>query len=344
MIKYTESKEKSAEILRNAISLMVKHDAPFNPRTFAVWYEYVAGINPKLSKVIKQIIDSQQRLGDDDIQQFFREHIAPPNHQEMSRITEQFTETMSDVAGSATHTENDAEKFDQQPSVLVQALESNDPESLSPHTAQTLQDTSNMRRSAQDLDKRVANSRAEIKTLEEELCRVRDEDLFCPLTHALNRKGFDRVLATVVNRAAETGEVGCLVMLDIDHFKKVNDIHGHAMGDRVLGMLGGILRACISEEKGFILARYGGEEFAVLLPGAPIQIAEAVAENIRQRVKALKMRNRKTKEVVLTVTVSLGVATMKLNDQPDTLIARADAALYQSKQNGRDRVTLASSA
>ena len=79
----------------------------------------------------------------------------------------------------------------------------------------------------------------------------------------------------------------------------------------------------------------------MLLPDTPIQIAETVAENIRQQVKALKIRNRRTQEVVLTVTVSAGVAKLAQGDEPTTLIARADAALYQSKQNGRDRVTCA---
>ena len=344
MINYTESKEKSAEILRTAISMMVKHDAPFNPRTFAVWYEHVAGINPKLSAVIDQIVSSHQRLSDDDIQQVFREHIAEPEQPDMSRLTEQFSETMRGVADSASRAGKDAQAFDKQLGVLEKALESNDSASLKPHIAQTRQNTIDMRRSAQALDKRVEKSRAEIGTLEDELNRVQEESLLCPLTHVLNRKGFDKVLDVVLKRVPEEGDDSCLVMLDIDHFRKVNDTHGRVIGDRVLGMLGGILRTCIPEEKGFILGRYGGEEFAVLLPRAPIQTAEAIAEDIRNRVKSLKMRNRRTQEVVLTLTVSLGVATRKLNEQRDALIARADAALFQSKQNGRDCVTLAQTA
>ena len=340
-MNYTESKEKSAEILRAVIGLMAQHDAPFNPLTFALWYEHVAGINPRLSKALNDTIASQKRLSDDNVQQLFREHIAPPAQQVMNQITEQFHKAMNGMAESATRTGNDAGKFGEQLSELAQVLESADMGSLSPHIVQARENASEMRLSAQALQLQVANSRNQIETLQAELGRVREEALLCPLTRVLNRKGFDQTLEAILNSATGTDDTHCLVMLDIDHFKKVNDTHGHVMGDRVIQALGEVLRACIADKKGFSVARYGGEEFAVLLPDTPIQIAETVAENIRQRVKALKIRNRRTQEVVLTVTVSAGVAKMALGDEPNTFIARADSALYKSKQNGRDRVTCA---
>ncbi len=340
-MNYTETKEKSAEILRAVIGHMAQHDAPFNPLTFAMWYEHVAGINPRLSEALNRSIASQPRLSDDKVQQLFREHIAPPEHQAMNRISEQFHMAMTGMAESASRTGSDAGKFDEQLSKLAQALESDDLVGLSPHILQARENTSEMRLSAQALEQQVINSRKEIETLQAELGRVREEALLCPLTRVLNRKGFDQTLESIVKGAAGADDNHCLVMLDIDHFKKVNDTHGHVMGDRVIQALGEVLRACVADKKGLSVARYGGEEFAVLLPDTTIQIAETMAENIRQRVKALKIRNRRTQEVVLTVTVSAGVAKMAKGDEPNTLIARADAALYKSKQGGRDRVTCA---
>ncbi len=340
-MNYTESKEKSAEILRTVVGLMAQHDAPFNPLTFAMWYEHVAGINPGLSEALTLAVAGQRRLTDDNVQQLFREHIAPPEHQAMNRISEQFHKTMAGMADSATRTGNDAGKFGEQLSKLALTLEAADMVSLSPHIVQARENASEMRLSAQALEQQVATSRNEIDTLQAELGRMRVEALLCPLTRVLNRKGFDQTLETIVNGAAGSDDTHCLVMLDIDHFKKVNDTHGHVMGDRVIQALGEVLRASIADKSGLFVARYGGEEFAVLLPNTSIQIAETMAENIRLRVKALKIRNRKTQEVVLSVTVSAGVAKMAQGDEPNTLIARADSALYQSKQNGRDRVTCA---
>jgi diguanylate cyclase len=341
LMNYTENKEKSAEILRTVIGLMAQHDAAFNPLTFALWYEHVAGINPRLSQALQAAIAGQKRLTDDAVQQMYREHVAPPEHQEMHRITEQFHKTMAGMAESATRTGDDAGKFGDQLSDLALALKSADVNNLSPHIDQARENAAEMRLSAQALQQQVATSRKEIETLQAELGRVRHEALLDPLTRVLNRKGFDQTLQAIVDAGANSNDTHCLVMLDIDHFKKVNDTHGHVMGDRVIQALGEVLRASVADKKGYSVARYGGEEFAVLLPDTPIQIAETVAENIRQQVKALKIRNRRTQEVVLTVTVSAGVAKLAQGDEPTTLIARADAALYQSKQNGRDRVTCA---
>jgi diguanylate cyclase len=132
----------------------------------------------------------------------------------------------------------------------------------------------------------------------------------------------------------------CLVMLDIDHFKKVNDTHGHVMGDRVIQALGEVLRLSVSD-KNYSVARYGGEEFAILLPHCTIEQSMKVADTVRQRTKAMKIRDRRTQQVVLTVSISGGVAAMQAGDDAQDFIARADAALYKSKQAGRDQVTCA---
>ncbi len=340
-MNYSETKEKSAEILRSVIGLMGQHDAPFHPVTFALWYEHVAGINPKLSVALSAAIAAHSRLSDGVVMQLFREHISPPGEEAVQRISEQFHKTMTGMVESAARTGNDAGKFGAQLTDLALALESGSVTSLSPHLNQARENAAEMQLSAQALQQQVATSRQEIEALQTELGRVRHEALLDPLTHVLNRKGFDQTLAALVNDNQGSSDTHCLVMLDIDHFKKVNDTHGHVMGDRVIQALGEVLRASVKDKKGYSVARYGGEEFAVLLPETSIQIAETVAENIRQQVKALKIRNRRTQEVVLTVTVSAGVAKLAHGDEPTTLIARADAALYQSKQSGRDRVTCA---
>ena len=101
-MNYSESKEKSAEILRAVIGLMAPHDAPFNPITFALWYEHVAGINPGLSNALTATIASEKRLSEGKVQQLFREHIAPPEHQALNQVTERFHKTMTGMAESAS--------------------------------------------------------------------------------------------------------------------------------------------------------------------------------------------------------------------------------------------------
>ncbi|MCQ4160912.1 diguanylate cyclase [Roseomonas sp. GC11] len=124
-----------------------------------------------------------------------------------------------------------------------------------------------------------------------------------------------------------------LVMLDVDRFKSVNDTYGHDVGDAVLR---GVAR--VVEQRPGLAARLGGEEFALLLPGLPLDAAELVAEKLRAALAATPVP---TPAGALSITASLGVATLEEDGAPDTLMKRADQALYTAKREGRNRVVLA---
>jgi diguanylate cyclase (GGDEF)-like protein len=126
-----------------------------------------------------------------------------------------------------------------------------------------------------------------------------------------------------------------VLMVDIDHFKRVNDTLGHATGDRVLACVGQVLAAELRGDD--VAARWGGEEFVVLLPGASAEEAAAVAERLRTQVQA----ETAALEGGAPVTVSIGIAQWRDGESPSEIVGRADAALYESKRGGRDRVTAA---
>ena len=151
-----------------------------------------------------------------------------------------------------------------------------------------------------------------------------------PLTGLENRRGLDISLALL---QAE-GRAFCAIVLDVDHFKRINDGHGHDVGDQVLRQLAERMRACCRE--GDVLCRTGGEEFLMLLPGAPLERAHAVAERLRNVVQDRPI------EPVGTVTISLGVACWPGGDvAPQQTLNQADRALYQAKHTGRNRVCVA---
>jgi diguanylate cyclase len=201
--------------------------------------------------------------------------------------------------------------------------------------------TARMQAAVDALQQQVAASRGEIDKLRSDLERTREESLLCPLSKVLNRKGFDHRLHALLNGPATSAASGgaCLVMIDIDHFKKVNDTHGHLVGDRVLEAMGEVLRTAVTDP-GAATARYGGEEFAILLPGQSVARAVELAEAVREGVKRIRVRQRGTEKIVLTVTVSAGVSGAQPGEEATALIARADAALYRGKNAGRDRVVV----
>jgi len=339
-VRYTQSREQSAELLRLVLARMGEHDATFTPVTYTVWFEYAAGMNGRLTQALDQLLQSKSRLNDADIWTLHQSFVADVDPQAMQRIGGDLQRVMTSMAEAASRTGDNAGTFGTQLQVLVADLQRADSALELPALMQAIEGTTRMRSSAQALESEVKASRSEIERLQGELTRVRDESLTDTLTRVLNRKGFDQRLADLLNLPAQPDRVHGLIMLDIDHFKNVNDTRGHVMGDRVLQAIGEVLKSCVPANSGVAVARYGGEEFAMLVPNGTPQLCLDLAELVRTRVKALKIRDRRTQEVVLTVTISAGVAFRQTDDDASTLVTRADTALYQSKQAGRDRVSV----
>ncbi|NRA45294.1 MAG: sensor domain-containing diguanylate cyclase [Oligoflexales bacterium] len=157
------------------------------------------------------------------------------------------------------------------------------------------------------------------------------------LTGLYNRTYFEHYLATTLNSLAQKGESHkiSVIMADIDHFKAVNDTHGHQAGDFILEVVAKIFRE--NFRKTDILCRYGGEEFLAILPSTDLGGASMAAEKLREAVAAYSYVFNKT---TIPVTISLGLAEVDIaTDSGETAIARADAALYHAKKNGRNRVS-----
>ncbi len=160
----------------------------------------------------------------------------------------------------------------------------------------------------------------------------RHEALTDPLTGLCNRRAMDQRFGELWSEADDAPLA--ILVLDIDFFKRINDTYGHADGDCVIRWVAATLCRCI--RAGDSAFRYGGEEFLVLLPDTTLEGAVSVAESIRGRIEAQHLDFPQPWQVPLTV--SLGVAARKRHDDPVSLFKRADRALYQAKQHGRNRV------
>ena len=155
-----------------------------------------------------------------------------------------------------------------------------------------------------------------------------------PLTEVLNRRGFSEAYARARARQRRGAGALALMAIDLDHFKAVNDKHGHIEGDRVLVKVAGVI--CRSLRENDSVARFGGEEFIVLLPDTSLARAQQVAERIQAQLGMAEQP---------CCTVSIGIASHAPGDESlDSLLARADAALYRAKENGRNRVEIAAAA
>lgn len=173
--------------------------------------------------------------------------------------------------------------------------------------------------------------------LEHEKCDLFELATIDPLTKALNRRAFMRFSERELARFRRDNSKISALMLDIDHFKSVNDIHGHAMGDKVLSKMVSVAAGVLRQED--LIGRLGGEEFAIVLVDSDAGAAMRVADRIRQAIKQVKFPGEMGP---FNVSVSIGVSEPLLTEASiNDALERADAALYRAKRNGRDRVELA---
>lgn len=167
-----------------------------------------------------------------------------------------------------------------------------------------------------------------LTTLQGELIRLAETD---PLTGLLNRRAFLQRTREAAQKARSFGQI-CAVILDIDHFKRINDEHGHDVGDLAIKAVSGLI-----EGEG-IAGRLGGEEFALVLPGHSLSQAEAVASRLRLNASDLRIRSPKGP---VRLTCSFGVSEWSEGETVEGLLKRADIALYEAKTTGRNRVVSA---
>jgi diguanylate cyclase len=341
---YKQNREESAAILKLVIAEMGRHDAPFTPAVFTVWYEHLAGINPALSEAVLQSQQSRERLDGAAMDELYRAHVAEPDAEAAKVASGQFDAVMSAVAQQAETTGRDAKAYGNQLAGLSQALQDGEAgiedSTIAPRLSEVASGTERMQTSVAALARAVQDGKTEIARLHAALDRSRTEAITDPLSQLLNRKGFDDAMHRVLARPVRSGRAHCLVMLDIDHFKRVNDTYGHPVGDTVIQALGQILKR-LTTGPGLSVARVGGEEFAVLLADSTLALAAQLAQAVQALVRSTSIRKRGSQETIATVTISAGVAALGEGGDGAALMAAADQALYKSKQNGRDRVTVA---
>ena len=157
-----------------------------------------------------------------------------------------------------------------------------------------------------------------------------------PLTKCYNRRQFEELAKNEIQRSRRYNHPFCLFMIDADHFKNVNDTHGHAVGDLVLQALADCCRRTLRESD--IVARFGGEEFVILLPEASIENAFRVAERLRIKISKLVVKNEQNQDVQFTV--SIGLVSSTVTDDIPEMLKMADESLYVAKENGRNQVVV----
>ena len=187
-------------------------------------------------------------------------------------------------------------------------------------------------------EQRLRSTNNELRVLQRDLSVAQESAERDPLTGLLNRRALEQALTRAIETARKADAALSVAFCDIDHFKRLNDVHGHAVGDRVLRLVGD----CLSEDADdrTFVGRQGGEEFVVLFEGLPVIEAAARIDAIRDALSRRMLRSRSDGMPIGRISFSAGVAAFSGDEAGEDLLHRADLALYRAKENGRNQVVI----
>lgn len=298
-----------------------------NPINFAVFFAYAEKSNDALVALIDIHRSNNRAIDDLKCHELYQRYIEPDRMALLhDSISTELQHTISDLIDQLSQ---DNEQ------ISTTKLRTAVDELLATGTHQERQSTLQDHASSLKSLPRTS-SPAEVTQLLLDLAEMRREAHTDGLTGIANRKAFDESLRDAAMATMEAGECLSILLIDIDHFKQINDTHGHQAGDQVIRTVAKTLKENVKGRD--TTARYGGEEFAVILPATTLAAAMRVAENIRISIAELDLTSEIHNEELGKITASIGVATFKMGEPLTRMIERADQALYFAKAGGRNCV------
>jgi diguanylate cyclase len=328
--------EKSFATLKHTIPLLLKHKISAIPTNYALWYTYVSNESPELKTAIDQILDNKMQLSEMKTKELYRNHIAETEEFTAWELRQSVEAMLIELSQSLQDTRSETTSFKETMDSCVDDLAKVEKEGLSLKEVMALvrnlvKDTQSIRRSTITFNAALTEAQKEIEALRSQLEQSQQDALYDALTGLYNRRYFDEELASQSLKPNL-----CLMLVDLDHFKKINDKYGHVMGDLVLKATAKKLQAtCRNGAQAF---RFGGEEFAIIVPNSNLAKARSMAESMRKAIEKIVMKDKSTSEILGDIAASIGVAELTCGMNPLALIEKADKQLYEAKRLGRNRV------
>ena len=321
------------------LGLLERAKVPPQPAFYKLLYDYVSGVQGMFSTRVRDILAEGERGSSAVGERLYAEFVEPYESREaveraVSRITARL-QTLDVLLGESVRASA------AQSVSLAQATEHFDAERVNlvllrewvTRLEATNQD---MHAANAALSSEMKAAQAELEETKEEIQASRESVLRDPLTGLANRGGLDRTLSAAIQDQRTSGKPLACAVIDIDHFKSLNDRYGHQVGDEVLRIVSRAL--LVSARTGDLIGRPGGDEFLAILPATDMPTATVIADRMRAAVAEADLAAVLGSGTLGGITVSVGVALFHPADTIATFVARADASLYEAKRQGRNRV------
>ncbi len=326
------------ERAREIIERMGHQQIPTSPANYEIWTTHVAGVKPDLSREIEARLQRGEPFTDETNEELFERFFANTRLsiqmlETSETIARELDDTVSSLRGAGGQAGSYAKVLQTAAERFEGGVDSAEFRAVVEHLAVT---THEMAAHNLKLAEQIEATTRQVQELQTALQSVKVEALTDGLTGLANRRMFDETLHRRITDASADNSDLCLVMLDIDHFRQLNDVWGYALGDQVLRYIASVLRA---HAQGDVLAaRFGGEEFAMVMPRTNLCLAEAFAARVSKAVKSKRLSLKSTGDVIGEITASVGVARFRAGEGANDLAARAEACVRAAKIVGRDRI------
>jgi diguanylate cyclase len=337
VIEFPEDMTTAIGHLKATLPLLTKHKLPANPINYGLWYLYASNRSKELQRALDAVIAAQGTCPEHEALSLFRQHLLEEHngkHQKATGKLHLLTQSLQSALQDTLQTSN---QMDRQLNTSRDAVRSARQNSdLTVTVNELLQAIDQLTQHNRDYRRIVQGADGEIDRLKTELNALQRASDIDELTQLYNRAALFREInkhITATDRRSFS-----LILMDIDHFKSVNDRFGHLMGDRVLQRIGSLLLQQLRTDT--IAARFGGEEFAILCPDTNLANAAQLAERLRDQMQRLRIKIRNSETVLDSITASFGIACYRSGDSIDSLFERADKAMYAAKEAGRNSAQL----
>lgn len=339
MLSYEESIERTAELVRLVIPKLARAKLPINPINYALMYEYCIGRNQSLNQLLEEVLSGKRILTPADSDNLYRIHILGATSDRLELVGNKVRNILDTTSDLLHGTGDDIEQYSRELERTKTKLDHpHDPADVRPLVSGLMVATHTMVASNTALNQELDLRTSEIERLKKDIETIRSQASLDSLTGVANRKTFDDSLQKALREQREGSTKTCLLLVDLDKFKHINDTYGHLVGDRVLCFVADTLNEAVRGSD--TVARYGGEEFVIILLKSTPDGAMKIADSIRKSIAEARIRRGQGGDTLGQITVSIGVSYASVGAAPDTLIELADQAMYKSKREGRNRVTL----
>ena len=321
-----------------AFEYIEKYRASPDPKTYSVWYTYVAATDPALVDRVDHILSTKERLSPEDIEAIHEQMIAShPSETAQHKVGEAMEKEINDVLQMVQQSVRSSDDFHASLNAIGNTLPNEvSGEGLNVVLTKLVSENRRMAAKTLELRKGLAESQKQITTLNTALEEIQVQHMRDPLTGIANRRAFDKRLSEQIELVNRGGPSFCLAMADIDKFKKINDEHGHQAGDLVLKSFAHMVTQNIKGQD--MVARIGGEEFAIILPQTDIVAGYNLLVKLKHNIKSTHLSVGENGEKVSGVTSSFGIARYEPGMTVGEIMKAADTYLYEAKNAGRDRV------